>query len=143
MMVLLFVYIVFFWFVFRWEEVEKRFNLYFIFWFTGVFAACRLSLVAVSRGYSLICGTVLHCSGFFFCCRALALGEWSFSCCSSLTLEHRLSRFSIAYGTLPDQGLNPFPAKTDSTHWTTREVPGEECKLSLNWLCGIIRDVFV
>ena len=63
------------------------------FWLRWVFvAACGLSLVAASRGYSL-----LWCGGFS-CCGAWALGAWAsvvvahrLSICGSRALEHRLS----------------------------------------------------
>ena len=56
--------IVFFFFI-------NLFILFIYFWLHWVFvAACRLSLVAVSRGYSLLQS---HCGGLS-CCRARALG---------------------------------------------------------------------
>ena len=59
-------------------------------------AACRLSLVAASRGYSSLCARASHCSGFS--CGAWALGTRAsvvvvcrLSSCGSRTVERRLS----------------------------------------------------
>ena len=84
------------------------------------FAACRLSLVAVSRGYSLRCGVwASHC-GVFSCCGARALGTWAsvlvacgLSSCGSWALERRLSscgtRAWLLSGMwdLPGPGIEP------------------------------------
>ena len=74
------------------------FNLFY-FWLHWAFVAeSRLSLIAVSGGYSSPCGAqASHCGGFS-CCRAQALGmlasvvvaRW-LSSCGSWALEHRLS----------------------------------------------------
>ena len=51
--------------------------IYFHFWLCWVFAAaCGLSLVAVSGGYSSLGSQASHCGGFF-CYRAQALGSWA------------------------------------------------------------------
>ena len=71
----------------------KLINLFLLRW---VFlAACRLSLVAVSGGYSSLQAS--HCGGFS-CCRAWALGTWAsvvvahgLNSCGSQALERRLS----------------------------------------------------
>ena len=83
---------------------------------------CRLSLVAVSRGYSS-CGVwASHCSGFS-CCGAWAVGSAGFSACSlsiaacrpysvsSVVVAHGLS-YSITCEIFPDQGSNRCPL-----HW--------------------------
>ena len=63
------------------NSFQKLINLYIYFWLRWVFvAACRLSLVAVSRGYySLLC-----CASFslrwLLCCGARALGHRLSSC---------------------------------------------------------------
>ena len=78
---------------------EKIYLFYlFYFWLHWVFiAACGLSLVAVSGGYSLLSARASHCSGFS-CCGAWALGVQSsvvvacgLSSCGLWALEHRLS----------------------------------------------------
>ena len=93
-------------------SIFKKINLFiylFIFlWLPWVFvAACRLSLVAASRGYSS-----LQCSGFslwwLLCCgcTARALGAQA-----SVVVAHGLS-CSAVRGIFPDQGSNPCPL-----HW--------------------------
>ena len=71
--------------------------LFIYFWLRWVFvAACRLSLVAVSGGY-----TSLQCTGFS-CCGARALGAWTsvvvahgLSSCGLQALECRLSNCGV------------------------------------------------
>ena len=58
-------------------------------------AACKLSLVVASGGYSS-----LQCAGFSCC------GAWA-----SVVVAHWLS-CSVACGIFPDQGSNPCPL-----HW--------------------------
>ena len=66
----------------------------------------ELSLVAVSRGCSLVVIVwASHCRGFS-CCGAQALGPTGFSSCGA-----QLS-CSVACGVCLDQGLNPCPL-----HW--------------------------
>ena len=79
----------------------KKF-IYFIyihyFWLRWVFvAACGLSLVAASRGYSSLWCAASHCGGFS-CCGARALGTQAtvvvahgLSSCGARALERRLS----------------------------------------------------
>ena len=82
-------------FVFNNNSFLKKF-IYF--WLCWVFtAACWLSLVAASRGYSSLRCTASYCGGFS-CCGAWALGAWAsvvaahrLSSCSSRALERRLS----------------------------------------------------
>ena len=55
------------------------FKTYFIFGSAGsFFFVCGLSLIAESRGCSLVVSSVRasHCCGFS-CCRAQASGEWT------------------------------------------------------------------
>ena len=78
------------------------------FWLCWVFvAACGLSLVAVSRGYSLLAARGLsYCSGFS-CYRAQALECVGFCSCSSQALECGLSSCG-ARASLP-QGMWDLP----------------------------------
>ena len=77
------------------------FNIYF--WLCWVFvAARRLSLVAVSGGYSLLWAS--YCGGSS-CCRAQALGVRAVVVAPGLSC-------SAACGIFPDQGSNPCPL-----HW--------------------------
>ena len=64
----------------------------YYFWLCWVFiAGWGFSLVAMSRGHSLVCGVqASHCGGSS-CCRARALGLMGFRSCCSWPLEHRLS----------------------------------------------------
>ena len=56
---------------------NKFIYLFIYFWLCWVFvAACGLSLVVASGGYSLCGVRASHCSGFF-CCGARALGMWA------------------------------------------------------------------
>ena len=93
-----------------------------------------LSLVVVSRGYSLLC----------LCCGARTSHYGGFSCCRAQTPEHGSVAAAHklccpeACGVFPDQGSNPRPLhwQADSffffnwrilalwnlNHWTTREV---------------------
>ena len=65
----------------------------------GLFAMVGLSLVAESRGYSLVavCRLLI---GDFSCCRGQALNARA-----SVTEAHRISCFAVG-GILPDQGAN-------------------------------------
>ena len=107
------------------------FCLFFIlfiyyFWLRWVFvAACGLSLVEVSGGYSSLrcAGATLHCSAQAShcsgssCCKARVLGTRAsvvvargLSSCGSQALEHRLiscGAWATACGIFPDQGPNP------------------------------------
>ena len=61
------------------EPLKKNF---FYFWLHWIFiAACGLSLVLVSRNYSLVVGHGISSSGSFSCCRARSLKHVSFSSC--------------------------------------------------------------
>ena len=79
------------------EAIDFFFNFIY-FWLLWVFvAACGLSLVAVSRGYSLLHCAASHRSGFS-CCGAQAPGTQAsvvVACmlisCGSWALERRLS----------------------------------------------------
>ena len=75
--------------------------IYFYFWLCWVFAAAhRLSLFAVSGGYSL-----LPCVGLLWwllCCRACALGA------RPQELWHMGLSCPVAYGIFPNQGSNPI-----------------------------------
>ena len=75
--------------------------IYFYFWLCGVFVAVhRLSLFAVSRGYSL-----LPCVGllwWFLLLQSKALGA------GAQELWHMGLGCPMAYGIFPDQGLNPI-----------------------------------
>ena len=92
----------------------------FIYWLRWLFiAACGLSLLAASGGYSsLRCAGFSYCGGF--CCRAQAIGAQAsvvvacgLSSCGSQALEHRLSscgaRAQLLRGMwdLPGPGLKP------------------------------------
>ena len=97
--------------------------LFIYFWLRWVFlAACGLSLVAVSRGYSLLPCVASHCSGFSLQWLLLLRSTGSrhagsvvvahrLQSAGSAVAAHGLSCF-VACGTLPDQGLNPCPL-----HW--------------------------
>ena len=99
---------------FFWFFLELFIYLFIYFWLCWVFvAACGLSLVAVSRGYSS-----LQCAGLSL--QSRALGTWALaveahglSSCGSLALEHRLSSCgSRAYllhcmWDLPRLGIEP------------------------------------
>ena len=100
-------------------------NLFIYFWLCWVFfAACRLSLVAESGGYSL-----LRCTGFSLRWLLLLQSTGSrhvgFSSCSSWALERRLSSCgawascSAACGIFPDQGSNPCPLALAGRFLTT------------------------
>ena len=67
-------------------------DLFIYFWLCWVFAACRLSLIAASGGYSSCGAQASHCSGFS-CCGALALEYTGFSGCSTQVLECWLSSY--------------------------------------------------
>ena len=67
------------------------FFFFFNFWLRWVFAACRLSLIAMSGSYSLVLVP------------GLLIAEHRLS-----SMAHRLS-CPKACGILPDQGLNPCP----------------------------------
>ena len=76
------------------------------------FAACGLSLVAASGGYSFRCGAwASHCSGFSSC-GAQVLGVGSvvvvpgLQSTGSVVVAHGLS-FPMACRIFLDQGLNP------------------------------------
>ena len=57
-------------------NAEGSFFCFLFFWLCWVFvAACRLSLVVASRGYSSL-RCVAYCRGFS-CCGARALGAWA------------------------------------------------------------------
>ena len=86
--------------------------------------AHRLSLVVVSRVYSLVAGCRLqasHCSDFSHV-RAWALEHSGFGSCRSWALEHRLSNCGLncssACGIFPERGLNPCLLK-----WQTDSLP--------------------
>ena len=85
---------------------EESDSLFFYFWLHWVFvAACRLSLVAASRG-----NPSLRCVGFLL--RWLLLLQSTGSRhVGSVVVVHRLS-YSAACGIFPDQGSNPCPL-----HW--------------------------
>ena len=84
------------------------FFFFFNFWLCWVFvAACGLSQVVVSRGYSLLAARGLsYCSGFS-CDRAQALECVGFCSCSSQALECGLSSCG-AWASLP-QGTWDLP----------------------------------
>ena len=90
------------------------FILFIYFWLCWVFIVVHgLSLVAVSRGYSL-----LQCVGFslqwLLLLRSTGSRHAGFSSCgtqASVVVAHGLS-CSVACGIFPDQGLNPRPL-----HW--------------------------
>ena len=77
----------------------KKKHCFFIFGGAGswLVAACGLSLVVVSGGYSSLRCQVSHCSGFS--CRARALEPGSAVAASRLSCS----------GIFPDQGLKPCP----------------------------------
>ena len=96
----------------------------FIYLFMAVLGPCCCMWVFSScgiRGLLPRCGAqVSHC-GSFFCCRALALGEWA-----SVTRAHGLTCSSVC-GIFLDQGLNPCHLHWQIlNHWTTREVPCDD-----------------
>ena len=90
------------------------------FWLCWVFvAACGLSLVVASGGYSCCCAQASHCGGFS-CCGARALGTRAsvvvahgLSSCGSRALERRLSSCGAwaqllrGMWDLPGPGLEP------------------------------------
>ena len=88
-------------------------SYFFYFWLFWVFVAvCRLSLIADSRGYSLLVGArTSHRSGFSSC------GAWARGMGASVVVAHRLS-CSRACGIFLDQGLNPCPL-----HWQVDSYP--------------------
>ena len=103
-------------------EILFYFILFIYFWLPWVFiAAGGLSLVAVSRGYSL-----LRCAGFSL---QWLLLLWSTGSrrVSSVVVAHGLS-CSAACGIFPDQGSNPVPCtgRRIPNHCATRKVPGIE-----------------
>ena len=96
-------------------------NLFIYLFIFGCFAACRLSLVAASRGYSL-----LQCMGFSLRWRSMgsrrvvfsSYGTWvsvvvacRLQSTGSVVVAHRLS-CSVTCGIFLDQGSNPCPL-----HW--------------------------
>ena len=91
--------------------LNKFIYLFIYFWLRWAFVAVRgLSLVAVSRGYSL-----LQCVGFslqwLLLLRSTGSRHAGFSSCgtqASVVVAHGLS-CSVACGIFPDQGLNPRP----------------------------------
>ena len=86
-----------------WENWLLETFVFIYFWLHWVFAVAArgLSLVAVSRGYSLLRCTGFPCSGVS-CCRARELEKILSRC------GHGLSCPS-ACGIFPDQGSNPCP----------------------------------
>ena len=90
-------------------------------------AACELSLVGFSRGYSL-----LWCVGFSFWW-LLLLGSAVPRLTGLVVVVHGLS-WSLACGIFPDQESNLclLPWQADCLHWATREVDGPTFRLSLN-----------
>ena len=112
-------------------EFLKILFTYFYFWL-GLRFFTGLSLVAESRGYSLVALWTSHCGGLS--CGAL---DWQASVaaarecssCISQALEHRLSSCSVwtelPYDTwdLLDQGLNPRLLHWQIPHpWATKET---------------------
>ena len=107
------------------KQTEKKKDIYiytyiyvyiyiyiYIFWLRWVFVVARgLSLVAVSRRYSLLWCTCFLCSGFS-CCGAQALGAWA-----SVVVPQGLS-CSAARGIFPDKGSNLCPL-----HWQADSQP--------------------
>ena len=81
-------------------------------------AACRLSLVAVSRGYSSLQ------RADFSLWWLLLLWSTGSRHMGSVVASHGLS-CPVACGIFPDQGWNlcPLHCRVDSYHWTTREAP--------------------
>ena len=102
----------------------KNFFVYlFIFWLHWVFvAACGLSLVVASGGYSLVTG-----HGLLIAVASLVaehgLSVLWLNTCGPWVLVHGLS-CSTECGIFQDQGSNPCPLrrKANSYHWATREV---------------------
>ena len=101
-------------------------HLFIYLWLHGVFvAACRLSLVAVSRDYaSFRCLNILLQRLLLFQSRGSR--HTGFSTCGLRTLEHRFSscvqqprlNCSQECGILLDQGLNPC-----LLHWQVNSYP--------------------
>ena len=94
--------------------LTARFLLFIIIYFLlcwSFLAACRLSLVAVSRGYSpvVVHGLLIAVVSF-----VASTGSWHVG---SVPAAHRLSCFK-AYGIVPDQGLNPW-----SLQWQAHSYP--------------------
>ena len=99
--------------------------LFIYFWLCWVFvAACGLSLVVASRGYSLVVVSRLLIEGFS-CFGVWALGLAGFSICGYHPLElwHRLS-CSMACRILPirDQTCVSCIGRQSLYHCTSREV---------------------
>ena len=111
---------------------RSLFFFLFIFWLHWVFvAACGLSLVAASGGYSS-----LWCVGFslrwLLLLRSTGSRHTGFSSCGSQPLEHRLSscgaQTQLLHGMWdpPGPGIEPVSLCTGKwtlNHCTTREVP--------------------
>ena len=122
--ILSFLFIVFFFFLLSiyWVYFNLTVRLVFLsffFWLRWVFvAACRLSLVAESGGYSW-----LRCSAFSLrwllllwsmgsrCAGFSSWYTWALERAGSVVLAHGLI-YSAACGIFPDQGSNPCPL-----HW--------------------------
>ena len=102
----------------------KNFFVYlFIFWLHWVFvAACGLSLVVASGGYSLVTG-----HGLLIAVASLVaehgLSVLWLNTCGPWVLAHGLS-CSTGCGIFQDEGSNPCPlcCKANSYHWATKEV---------------------
>ena len=99
--------------------IKKNNNLYLFLAVLSLRCCMSFYLVAMSRGHSCV-AWASHCGGFS-CCRAQALERSGFRSCGecaqelwlpgsratgSIVVAHGLN-YSVACGSLPDQGSNP------------------------------------
>ena len=112
--------------------IINLFILFIYFWLRWVFIAVRgLSLVAVSRCYSLRCSArAFHCGGFS-CCRSWALGVWA-SVVVACGLSSCGSRASLlcSMWDRPGPGLEPMSPALAGGFLTT-VPPGKPLKVNL------------
>ena len=105
------------------------YNFYLFFWLCWVFAvACRLCLVAVSRGYSSFSAQASHCGGF-------SCGVWS--------LVRRLSscgaqaQLPCSMWYLPGPGISPVSSALAARFLTTGQ-PGKSSMFDFESLSEVL-----
>ena len=102
---------------------KKPFSFFFFFfwWCPVFFAACGLSLVAVSRDYSVV---MVH--RLLIAVASLVAEHRLLGARASVVAAHRLS-CSLSCRIFPDTGLNPCPL-----HWQLDSITGPPGKSSLS-----------
>ena len=115
-------------YLFIFKLVLFYFNILFIsFCLCWVFiAACRLSLLVVSWGYSLVATLSLLVAVASLAAQALGLRL------SSCSTQHLVASWHVGSSQTRDQTCGPCIGRWILNHWTSREVPGV---LSLPWPC--------